>query len=239
MNEANKNKSQALENYAGLSKLIGYQFNDPTLLLTAITHKSASGREEISAHGANNERLEFLGDAVLSLVTADYLYRQNVHMNEGDLSRLRAQFICQENLSRAAKKMALGDFLLSDKAMRASGSNNSKAILADALEAIIGAVFIDGGLIKAQEVIFHLLGLPSNKVLEKERDYKTRLQEVVQANIQRAPKYVVLDSSGPAHAPTFLVGVKIDDSIIATGSGENKRVAAQNAASNALEKYLA
>lgn len=222
-----------------LLKTIGYEFKDSTLLLTAITHKSAWGRSAINTHGANNERLEFLGDAVLSLVTANYLYAHNPFMNEGDLSRLRAQFICQENLSKAAKAIDLGDFLFSDKAMRASGANNSKAILADAMEAIFGAVYIDGGIFAAEEVIFRLLGMPSNKVVENEKDYKTRLQEIVQADTQSAPKYIVLESSGPAHAPTFLVGVKVKENIVATGTGENKRAAAQNAANNALEKYLA
>lgn len=231
-------KSQSLANHQALLKTIGYEFRDPTLLLTAITHKSAWGRGAINTHGANNERLEFLGDAVLSLVTANYLYKHNQYMNEGELSRLRAQFICQEHLSKAAKEIGLGDYLFSDKAMRVSGANNSKAILADAMEAIFGAVYIDGGIWAAEEVIIRLLGIPSNKLIENEKDYKTRLQEIVQANIQAAPKYVVLDSKGPAHAPTFLVGVKIRENIVATGSGENKRIAAQNAANNALEKFL-
>jgi ribonuclease-3 len=223
---------------SALSKTIGYNFQDPNLLLTALTHKSALKRVT-NAHGANNERLEFLGDAVLSVVAANYLYQQSDHLNEGALSRLRAQFICEDNLSLAAKRIGLGDFIHSDKAMRASGSNNSKAILADAMEAIFGAVFLDGGLKASEEVIFNVLGFPSCDVLESEKDFKTRLQEMVQANIQSAPQYVVLETSGPAHAPTFLVGVKIKESIVATGSGENKRRAAQNAASNALEMFSA
>jgi ribonuclease-3 len=220
-----------------LARAIGHTFFDLTLLDTALTHKSVLDKPVAHAHGLNNERLEFLGDAVLSLVTAYYLYRQNGLMNEGDLSRMRAQFVCQENLSRSAKDLSLGDFILSDKAMRASGSTNSKAILADALEALIGAVFIDGGLKVAEKVIFTILGYPSTHLGHIEKDAKTRLQEIVQAHIQEAPKYVVLESRGPAHAPTFVVGIKVDNEIIASAQGDSKKSAAQNAAVIALEKY--
>lgn len=226
-----------LASYPILLKAIGYQFNDETLLLTALTHKSAAEKNNATAHGINNERLEFLGDAVLSLVTADYLYCQHNFMNEGDLSRLRAQFVCQENLSCAAKKINLGNYLVSDKSMRASGSNQSKAILADALEAVLGAVYLDGGFESAKSVIFTVLGYPLARLNHLEKDAKTKLQEIVQGTIQTAPKYVVLEVSGPPHAPTFLVGVKINDEIVASASGENKRTAAQNAAAKALEKF--
>jgi ribonuclease-3 len=222
--------------FEALIKTLGHEFKDLTLLYTAITHKSAFGRLSVNIHGANNERLEFLGDAVLSLVAANYLYQNNFYLDEGRLSRLRSQYICEENLSRAAKEINLGDFLFSDKAMRASGSNNSKAILADAIEAIFGAVYLDGGLKAAETVIFKLLGVPSNNLVESEKDFKTKLQEIVQADTQVSPKYIILNSTGPAHDPIFLVGVKVNDDIIATGTGKNKRVAAQNAASNALEK---
>jgi ribonuclease-3 len=219
-------------------KEIGYTFNDDTLLLTALTHKSLPEREQ-NTHGINNERLEFLGDAVLSLVTAHFLYRQYPSIQEGELSRIRAQFVCQENLSQGAKKIGLGQFIKSDKAMRASGSNNSKSILADALEAIIGAIYIDGGLEKAGAAIFKILGEPSKDLPKTSQDAKTRLQEIVQANTHNAPRYVVLESSGPPHAPTFLIGVEIDGSIFAQGSGENKKTAAQNAAVKALERMAA
>lgn len=219
-----------------LPKAIGYNFADPNLLLTALTHKSASDKDKNYGHGYNNERLEFLGDAVLSLVTANYLYRHNTSINEGDLSRMRAQFVCQENLSQAAKKMGLGEFIVSDKAMRASGSTNSKSILADALEAVIGAIFIDGGLLAAEEAILKMLGTPSTKLSAYPVDAKTKLQELVQASTQSAPRYILLSSSGPAHAPTFVVGVEVKGELIAEAQGENKKIAAQHAASQALIK---
>jgi ribonuclease III len=233
-----KNISPEIEigQYYYLLKSIGYQFTDITLLKTALTHKSALGKD-VSTHGSNNERLEFLGDAVLSLVAANYLYRENSFLNEGDLSRLRAQFVCKENLSQAAKKIDLGEFVISDKSMRSSGSTNSKTVLADTLEALIGAVYLDGGFKIVEQVIYKTLGFPSMKLDDWEKDAKTKLQEIVQANIQIAPKYIVLESSGPAHAPVFLVGVKIHNDMIATATGGNKKSATQNAAIVALEKF--
>lgn len=216
---------------------IGYSFKDPTLLSTALTHRSSYDKNVAHLHGINNERLEFLGDAVLSLVCANFLYQQNSYFSEGDLSRLRALYVCQDHLAQAARSLDLARFIKSDKAMRASGSTSSKAVLSDAMEAIIGAVFIDGGIDAAQRVVLHILGEPPTKLAEMEKDAKTRLQEIIQASIHDAPQYVVLESSGPPHAPTFLVGVKINDAIVATATGENKRVAAQNAAVIALEKY--
>jgi ribonuclease III len=224
-----------MRDYDVLMKSIGYQFVDTSIFMTALTHKSAMDKEINPGHGHHNERMEFLGDAVLSLVTANYLYRHKTYLNEGELSRLRAQFVCEENLSRGAKLLGLGDFIVSDKAMRASGSNYAKSVLADALEALIGAVFIDGGLVAAEAVIFKILDFPSVKLSTMEKDAKTKLQEMVQREIRESPKYILLKKSGPAHAPTFLVGVKIKDDIIASAEGENKRIAAQNAAVRALE----
>lgn len=217
-----------------LSKTIGYSFLNPALLKTALTHKSAS-KLCGGPQAEYNERLEFLGDAVLSLITAEYLYGHKRHFNEGDLSRLRSQFVCQTNLSLAAKKIELGKYLLSDKAMRASGSNNSPAVLADALEALFGAVYLDAGLDEARAVIFKILGEPSIDVIESQKDAKTILQERVQASIQQAPKYELLSKAGPAHAPTFEIGIKIDGKLVASALGENKKIAAQNAALLAIK----
>ncbi len=216
-----------------LSRAIGYEFQDPALLSMALTHKSARIKDEEQEH-INNERLEFLGDAVLSLVTADFLYRSKKYLREGDLSRLRAQFVCQENLALGAQSIKLGDFLLSDKAMRSAGSHLTPAVLSDALEAIFGAVFIDGGIESARSCIFAVLGEPSLKLSVLEKDAKTKLQELVQGMLHQAPKYIVLEKEGPAHAPSFLVGVKVKDKLLASARGENLKNAAQNAALLAL-----
>lgn len=221
-----------------LSTILGYEFIDPSLLATALTHKSTPDKNKRSIHGHDNERLEFLGDAVLSLVTAHYLYKHKTFLSEGDLSRLRAQFVCKENLSKAAKQMGLADYIVSDKAMKSSGSTNSKSILSDTLEAILGAIFIDGGLKNAEEAIMRLLGEPPTKVHEQAVDAKSKLQELIQAENKTAPCYVLLNSQGPAHAPMFEVGVEVKGEIVASAFGENKKIAAQNAAAKALEKFL-
>lgn len=223
--------------WVALSRAIAYEFQDASLLKMALTHKSARLKDDHLDVLINNERLEFLGDAVLSIVTADFLYKNQKFLQEGELSRLRAQYVCQENLALGAHSIKLGDYLVSDKAMRCSGSNLTPAVLADALEAIFGAVYIDGGLDKARTTIFSVLGEPSLNCATIEKDAKTRLQEIIQAEIHQAPKYVVLDKQGPAHAPTFLVGVKVQEKIVARASGENLKIAAQNAAVIALSHY--
>jgi ribonuclease-3 len=211
-----------------LAETLGYAFQDIALLSCALTHKSARKKKELE-HGINYERLEFLGDAVLSLVAADFLYAQKQHFTEGDLSRLRAQYVCQDNLSKAAEQLQLGAYIRSERTLR------SAAVLSDAVEALFGAVFIDGGLEAARQVIFHVLGEPSTKLKLIEKDAKTKLQEQIQASLHQAPKYVVLDKQGPAHAPTYVIGVKIDGEVVASASGEYMKTAAQNAAVQALE----
>jgi ribonuclease-3 len=215
-----------------LQKIIDYNFLDPSLLELAVTHKSAIG----SPHGLNNERLEFLGDAVLSLVTANYLFRNFTLAKEGDLSRMRALFVCQENLSQAAMKLDLGKYISSDKSTHASGSTNSKSVLADALEAIIGAVFIDGGYEAAEMVVFRILGYPIESPKSDVVDAKTKLQKIVQASFQEPPKYIMLAANGPAHAPVFTVGVLVNGEILAQAQGCNKKMAAKNAADLLLKK---
>jgi len=211
-----------------LQDTLGYKFSDPMLLACALTHKSAR-KKESAEHGINNERLEFLGDAVLSLVAANFLYTQKPHFSEGDLSRLRAQYVCQENLSKAAAKINLASYIKSDRPLR------SAAVLSDALEALFGAVYRDGGLAAAGQVIFRVLGEPSVRVTILDKDAKTKLQEIVQGSLHQAPKYTVLEKTGPAHAPTYVVGVNINSKLIASAAGENIKIAAQHAAEQALE----
>ncbi|MCA9507500.1 MAG: ribonuclease III [Myxococcales bacterium] len=229
--------NQKSTQYQVLDRAIAYKFKDHSLLKLALMHKSARVKNNPSDQLINNERLEFLGDAVLSVITADFLYQNKKHLREGDLSRLRAQYVCQENLALGAQRIKLGDYLVSDRAMRAAGGNYTAAVLADALEAIFGAVYIDGGLDSARVTIFSVLGEPSLDLSTIEKDAKTRLQEIVQAHIHQAPKYIILDKSGPAHAPTFHVGIKVQDKIVASAHGENLKIATQNAAMIALSDY--
>jgi ribonuclease-3 len=214
--------------YSMLLKKLNYSFKNNKLLLCSLTHKSAAKKKNIEVD-IHNERLEFLGDAVLSLVAADFLYNQKQRFNEGDLSRLRAQFVCQDNLSKAARELNLGSYIISERTLR------SDAVLSDALEALIGAVFIDGGLEAAREVIFHVLGKPSLKLTILDKDAKTKLQELIQATYNKTPKYIVLEKKGPAHAPSFIIGVTINEQIISQAQGESIKGAAQKAAELALE----
>ena len=166
-----------------LVQTIGHRFADESLLILAITHKSVLTKEQPkNEHGLNNERLEFLGDAVLSLVSANYLFCHQPPLNEGDLSRLRAQYVCKDNLAEAGKKLGLSNFILSDKAMKRSGSTSSKAVLADALEAIIGAVFLDGGLECAKSVVLRVLGLPKTTAAVRDKDAKTKDRKSTRLN---------------------------------------------------------
>lgn len=218
-----------------LQKAIGYTFKDQQLLTLALTHKSKKSQKLQNEHGRNNERLEFLGDAVLSLITAEYLYKEKSSLKEGELSKSRAEYVCKDFLYKKALNINLNKYIISDNSMRQSGSNSSPSILADTLEAIIGAVFIDGGLEIARETVFKVLGKPLLKVLEKPKDAKTLLQEKIQAQGLSTPKYEVLNASGPAHSPNFIIAVTVDGKILATSEGESKKSAAQNAAQKALE----
>ena len=213
-------------NLNSLCKILGYNFKNIKLLENALTHKSAKLE--------NNERLEFLGDVVLSLVCSEFLFVES-KFKEGDLSRLRANFVCQEHLSEKAKKISLHDFIISEKAMKRSGGLYLPSVLSDTLEAIFAAVYIDGGLIAAKEVILTILGKPSLELFEVVKDFKTQLQESIQSSGKNPPFYITLSTTGPDHSPTFLVAVMIDGKELAQASGESKKVAEQNAAKKALE----
>ncbi len=201
-----------------LSQLIGYTFKDISLPIIALTHRSKSA--------SNNERLEFLGDAVLSLIAAQFLFSKKQYLKEGDLSALRASFVCQKYLSECASNHNLQKIIISDTA--------SPSILCDAVEAIIGAVFLDGGLDAAQAVTFKLLGEPKLELPLVLKDPKTELQELVQAKKLPSPEYELIDIEGPAHAPAFIMGVKIEGKLIAISKGESKKIAAQKAALEAM-----
>lgn len=218
-----------------LQRLIGHVFAKPKLLELALTHKSANSSID-SNYGLNNERLEFLGDAVLSLVAANYIFCHFTSCQEGDLSKMRALFVCQENLSKTAQRLGLGQYITSDKSTHASGATNTKSILADALEAIIGAVFIDAGYHAAEKVVFNMLGYPVLAPKSAQIDAKTKLQEIVQASCHKTPKYTMISADGPDHAPVFTMGVSINDEILAEGQGSNKKIAMQHAAEVLLEK---
>lgn len=216
--------------FAKLQQSIGHEFSDTTLLKNALTHRS---------HSANhNERLEFLGDGILNCVIAHQLYLGYPSLPEGDLSRLRALLVCQDMLHQLAQALCLGDYLLLGEGELRSGGHRRPSILADALEAILGAIYLDAGFEKVSGVVVklfapHLKNLPSGQQM---KDAKTRLQEWLQARRHPLPKYSLQTTRGEAHAQDFEVVCDIPALKLRTiGNGSSRRMAEQAAAQKALE----
>lgn len=223
------------ENVKLLSKIeakLKYKFEDKNLLLRALTHRSF-GTDE-GKREPHNETLEFLGDAVLSVVAAEALFKACPDADEGDLSQARANYVCQLTLAQGARKLKLGDYVRVAKAMRASGPVDLPSVLADVMEAIFGATYLDGGLENARALIGLTLGDVPTKVRTAPKDAKTVLQERIQGACSMTPTYEVLESTGPAHAPAFLVEVQVAGTVLGQGEGSNKKQAAQQAAKQAL-----
>ena len=216
---------------AQLFERLGYVFNDEALIEAALTHRSAGG--------SHNERLEFLGDAVLDLVISDELYARVPQASEGGLSRLRASLVRRDSLADTALELDLGEFLKLGAGELRSGGFRRKSILADALEAIIGALYLDGGYAAARDCIARLFArrlaqLPDPDEL---RDAKTRLQELLQARGSERPEYEVAEVTGAPHEQHFEVTCRIAGLDVTTkGSGTSRRRAEQNAAALALEQ---
>jgi ribonuclease-3 len=181
-----------------------------------------------------NERLEFLGDAVLSMVAALSLFKSAPKADEGTLTQLRASYVCEPHLAACAKQMGLGLLLRASPSMKRSGQVDLPSILADALEALFGAIYLDGGFEAARAVVETLLGPVPTRVTESPKDAKTQLQEWTQAERGSTPLYRVVESLGPPHSPTFGVEVVVDNQVVAHGRGPSKKEAAQEAARNAL-----
>lgn len=217
------------DSYVALLDALGYRFSDPELLKLALTHRSAGGR--------NNERLEFLGDALVNAAVAQALFRRHPTMEEGDLSRLRASLVNQETLADVARELDLGSYLILGPGELKSGGYRRASILADALEAVVGAVFLDAGFEAASAMVLRLLGvrLTEPPPLESLKDAKTRLQEVLQARNLPLPTYAVESVHGEPHRQTFRVSCKIDALQVYTdGEAGSRRGAEQEAARRAL-----
>ncbi len=219
-----------------LEEKLGYRFKNRELLLQALTHPSYRG----DGHDVQDyERLEFLGDAVLELIVTAYLFRTFPDRDEGELTRYRALLVNREILSRDAAKLGLGEFLLLGHGESKSGGRSRKSILSNSLEALMGAIFVDGGYEEAEKVAEKII---LNDVEEKlnefrdEKNYKSLLQEYVQKKFHTIPVYVVTREDGPPHDRTFEVDVKIKDSIMGTGKGKSIREAQISAAQEALKK---
>ena len=211
-----------------LETSIGYQFKNIALLETALTHTSYANEARMAL--ANNERLEFLGDSVLSIVVAEYLYQSENKLPEGELTRRRAALVCEPALSAFAQSIGLGQHLRLGKGEEMSGGRGRASILSDAFEAVIAALYLDGGLEQARSFILPFV----SKNTPGEEDYKTRLQEVVQQNPEERLRYIVTDEQGPDHNKNFTVEVHLNSNCIGKGSGHSKKIAEQQAAKEAL-----
>ena len=211
-----------------LEKNIGYHFRDKNLLKAAVTHSSFANENRGGL--AYNERLEFLGDAVLQLITSEKLFKENPDMPEGRMSKQRAALVCEDALAGYSHEIQLGDFMLLGKGEEATGGRNRPSILADAFEALIGAIFLDGGMDNAKRFVRRFLDAAHTSL----KDYKTLLQEIIQKNPGERLSYVVTGESGPDHDKVFNVEVHLNSNVIGKGTGKSKKQAEQAAAKEAL-----
>ena len=211
-------------------KKLGYTFLDPSLLINALTHSSYANEQGKKS----NERLEFLGDSVLSLVVSDHIYRNLSHLPEGDLTKLRASLVCEKSLCTFAKKIGLGECLLLGRGEANSGGSERPSLLADAFEAVLAALYLDGGMAAAKEFVLPFVKDAIANHRTAFVDYKTRLQEIVQQNKEDQVIYVPDGEEGPDHAKTFFVELRINSNPMARGAGKSKKEAEQDAARQLL-----
>ncbi len=213
--------------------IIGYTFKNKELIEQALSHSSYANEKKRA--GGSNERLEFLGDSVLSIVVSDYLYK-NINVPEGELTKMRASLVCEKSLFVFAQQIELGEFLHLGKGEENTGGRERPSILADAFEAVIAAIYLDGGMEAAAK---HILRFMPEKIKRTKKpvlsDYKTLLQEVVQKNPEEKVEYVLIGEEGPDHNKRFVVEVCLNSQVIGKGKGKSKKEAEQLAAKEALE----
>lgn len=215
-----------------LCERIGYEFNDRLLLKEALTHTSYANEHRLDY---SNERLEFLGDSVLSVIVSDYLFLGNPGKPEGELTKTRASLVCEATLSIFARELGLGRYMYLGKGELHTGGSDRASILADCFEAIVAAIYLDGGMQRAREFVLGFVEKYISSVAEELRDYKTELQEVIQQNPEERLRYVVCDESGPDHNKLFTVEVWLNSNVFASGQGHSKKLAEQAAAAEALK----
>ncbi len=211
--------------------VLGYRFSQEGLLRQALTHSSYANEKQMKKY-SDNERLEFLGDAVLEIISSEFLFHNYPRLPEGELTKLRASLVCEPTLAQCAAELNLGEYLFLGRGEDRTGGRTRKSVLSDALEALIGAIYLDGGFANAKEfVLKYILTDIEHKQLFY--DSKTILQEYVQREHETLT-YVLLEESGPDHDKCFLVEVRIGEERVSTGSGHTKKAAEQEAAYQAL-----
>ena len=217
-----------------LQQKIGYKFHDKELLKSALMHSSYTNEVHLPKHRCN-ERLEFLGDAVLELISSEFLFFKHQKTQEGELTRMRSSMVCEPSLAFCAREIGLGDYLLLGKGEEVTGGRKRDSVTSDALEALIGAIYLDGGFASAEEFIlkFVLNDLEHKKLFY---DSKTILQELVQAHFEGLVSYHLIKEEGPDHNKKFTVEAHVGDECYGEGSGRTKKAAEQEAAYHAILK---
>ncbi len=216
------------------SEMVGYNFKNKALVIEALTHSSYAN--ELHDGTKYNERLEFLGDSVLSIVVSDYIYKNCPELPEGKLTKLRAALVCERSLYGYAKQIKIGEFIRLSKGEFRNGGSDRPSILSDAFEAVIAAIYLDGGMEEAKKFILRFVvpDIKSAKPFEF-KDYKTILQEIVQKNPEERLTYVLVKETGPDHDKHFVFEVHLNSNVIGKGGGRSKKEAEQEAARVALE----
>lgn len=229
-----KLKKDILKNIDEFENVIGYKFKNKEYILEALTHSSYSNENKEYDF---NERLEFLGDSVLSIVVSEYLFKKESNLPEGELTKLRANIVCEESLSEAANEINLGIYMLLGKGEEATGGRYRMSILADAFEAVIAAIYLDGGLEPARVFILKYMEeiICDSRKGKIFRDYKTHLQEVLQGKGESNIWYRLVDEKGPDHNKRFIMEVGINERVLGVGEGKSKKEAEQIAAKKALQ----
>jgi ribonuclease-3 len=228
-----KKELNLFEKYAGI------RFKSLELLNLAFSHRSFSNEQ--SSETDNNEKLEFLGDSILGLVVSEYIFNSLPDKNEGELAKIKSFVVSEDSLDIIGRKIRIDNFVLIGKGEEYSGGRTKKAIIADCLEAVFGAYFIDSGFKPAKKFVLQCLTPEINKVLEDRhrKDYKTLLQELVQKKYKTYPKYSLINKKGPDHDKTFWIEVKFNEQRYGVGKGKSKKEAEQNAAAEAWNKLEA
>lgn len=221
-----------------IEKEIKYEFQDKNLLLKALAHSSYVN--ERKGNQESNERLEFLGDSVLGLVISRYLYMQHRNSAEGSLTKLRAAIVSEPALTKVAYRLKLGEFIMLGKGEENTGGRKRGSILSDAVEAVIAAVYLDGGYDTAEKFVLEALSqsISAAEAGNGIKDYKTTLQETMQKKVGETLQYRIINETGPDHQKTFTVSVKCAGEVLGEGTGRSKKEAEQNAAKEALKKSV-
>ncbi|MDD4877377.1 MAG: ribonuclease III [Dehalococcoidales bacterium] len=229
-----------MHNLIDLQKTLKISFNDQSLLEQSMVHSSYSN-ENPDFTPIPNERLEFLGDAVLDLIIAEILYQKFFHFTEGEMTKIRAALVRRDTLARIAKNISLGKYLYLGKGEKSSGGRIKPANLAGAFEAMIAAVFLDQGFLAAKALILRLFREELHKIIESgaRTDYKSKLQELLQAKGQPIPDYQIVEITGPDHDRIFTIEVRTGKTVLGTGSGKSKKMAEAEAARMALSQLSA